>query len=172
MPGLLALDLGLKTGWAFHPDGRDRGARMRHGVWILGTNMADPEPCWAAVADAISDAHGVFAFDRLAIEAPLPGFKIKNATFATLAMGLATMARVVAWRRELTPTQVVNVQSVRLKMTGNGHATERDIFAWVRTRGYEVTTDHEADALLLAHFVIAPVQSAWPAMLPPSRRHP
>jgi Holliday junction resolvasome RuvABC endonuclease subunit len=167
---LLALDLSTRSGWAFHPGGiQQLSARMLFGTWDLDGSMGDPEPCWASLVDVVNDAWRVHKFERVAVEAPLPATSQTRQQFAVLAMGLASMVRVFCWRRSIQ-CDLFNASTVRKAILGHGFPKKPEIVGWCRARGYDVVDDNAADALVLAHYVVAPSGRAWPPQMKPTMR--
>lgn len=142
----LALDLNTKTGWAAGFVGQPKPRSW--GVW----DLAGPWPVagkGAALADFLSDAITFWKPGLVIFEAPLIAGKQSSHQTAYTTMGLAFMAEVVCFRRNIRVLQA-NVQTVRSRVLGQGRGmSKQEIIAWVRRRDIDVTDDNAADAIVL-----------------------
>ena len=102
--GIMALHLGLVTGWGYGalPDIPD------HGAWRLANNTkADPGEIGAAFFDALADIVRVERPAVIIITAPLTEAHDQDSALAAVTViGLTMRCRVYAYRRSLPVTVV------------------------------------------------------------------
>jgi Holliday junction resolvasome RuvABC endonuclease subunit len=89
----------------------------------------------AALADWLADRITLFDPALVGIEAAIPHHKSINA--GAIALGLAMMAKVICWRREVRLIEC-NVNRVRSRTVGRGNATKDDVVAWCGSQGWSV----------------------------------
>lgn len=136
---ILALDIAIKTGWAFWNDAEKR---VRYGLWHLRSNGAEEV---LNLQDRILTAHEHWHVDLIACE--------------DAAMGSKNF-RIGVWHGELrgvTRLMAVNIgakfqtiapSSLKKFATGNGHAKKPQMMAACKTLlGIETDDDNIADAL-------------------------
>jgi crossover junction endodeoxyribonuclease RuvC len=150
---VLALDLSTKTGWCVGAP----GSKPAFGRWLLGSSSATPAAPWCGLLDCLADAVVVHRPTRIDVEAPLPATSQKSQDIARLLIGLADMAQIFCFRREL-PHAEHNAATVRRVVLGAGHgrAPKSEIIGWCRARGFDVIDDNAADAIVLWHYVTRP----------------
>lgn len=142
-PTILALDLGTKTGWAigdsegFHSGFMDfstkrfEGGGMRYvrfGKWL------------AEEVDNVSEVY----FEEV---------RRHIGTSAAHAYG-GFMATLTSWCEENNiPYQGVPVKVIKKHITGTGNASKQMVVDALKSSGYEVEDDNEADAMALLLYV-------------------
>ncbi len=133
---VLALDPGKVVGWA----------RPGHAGTLDISHCADEGEAIAIfmrwLADELSENRPVY----LAVERPIFARAIRNADFTT---ALARAAHAIAWMHDV-PRHELTADQVRKKVFGKarGH-TDRDRIAKARALGFDLASDHAADAALL-----------------------
>lgn len=150
-PGpLLALDLSTHVGWAFYAD---RVARPIFGTWDA-PRLLDRDNygrLFCAFEDWLLRQFDKRDLDVLAFEAPiLP----KNRTFqktraVRISYGLAEITERVAWRRGVRCIEC-HPMTVKARFAGHGLARKHNMIAAATRLGFDVATEHEADALGVA----------------------
>lgn len=158
--GLLALDLSSSVGWARAP---------RHAVlaWPAdkpGTSLIAslPRPAveWGTLKLGTGEhgargerfrAHLEAELEAggpgyVVIEEAIPSHRSRNRAANEMALGLRMIARSVASRHGAIVREF-NVVSIKAWMTGKVHAKKPEMMAAARALGWEVGSDHEADAL-------------------------
>jgi Holliday junction resolvasome RuvABC endonuclease subunit len=141
--GILALDLGTKTGWAICAPGG-----IHSGVWDL-------KP------DRFSGAGMRFVrLQRLLGQLPKPGRVVFEevrrhvATDAAHAYG-GFMATLTAWCEEQKiPYEGIPVGTIKKFATGKGNADKGMMIAAAMVWGHNPADDNEADALALLHYAM------------------
>ena len=146
MPGILALDLGTRTGWALwvpgHPivhgyadfkPGRFDGAGMRYLRFTRWLNELH-------AGNAFSEVHYEEVRRHIGTDA------------AHVYGGL--MGALQAWCETVrVPYQGVPVGTIKRHATGKGNADKAAMVAAMQALGHPVTDDNEADALALLYCV-------------------
>jgi hypothetical protein len=148
-PVILALDLGLKTGWAvrnrdgaiasgvqeFRP-GRFEGGGM---IWLRFRG-------WLQEINETSGGVGVVVFEEV---------RRHLGTSAAHAFG-GYLAHLTAWAEaNRIPYQGVPVGTIKRHVAGKGNADKRAVIAAVKALGFNPADDNEADALALLHWAMA-----------------
>ncbi|WP_240669483.1 crossover junction endodeoxyribonuclease RuvC [Achromobacter spanius] len=151
--GILALDLGTKTGYA---------VRKRDGKVVHGTQSFAPRKSWTdgqrwlrfqSWLGQLLDLHqvGRIAYEHVSFHAG-----VRDAHCYGAFRALVEMA---ADRRniELVGT---NVQTVKKHWTGKGGADKATMIAQARARGFRPETDNDADALAVLDWAVAQERAA------------
>jgi hypothetical protein len=148
-PVILALDLGLKTGWAvrnrdgaiasgvqeFRP-GRFEGGGM---IWLRFR-------AWLREVDETAGGVGVVVFEDV---------RGHLGTSAGNIYG-CYLAHLTAWAEaNRIPYQGVPVGTIKRHIAGKGNADKWAVIAAVKALGFNPADDNEADALALLHWAIA-----------------
>jgi crossover junction endodeoxyribonuclease RuvC len=148
-PVILALDLGLKTGWAV----RNRDGAIASGVQEFRPGRFDGGGmiwlrfrAWLREIDDTSGGVGVVVFEEVRRHA---------GTAASHAYG-GYLAHLTAWAEaNRIPYQGVPVGTIKRHVTGKGNADKQAVIDAVRNLGFRPADDNEADALALLHWAIA-----------------
>jgi hypothetical protein len=148
-PVILALDLGLKTGWA---------VRNRDGAIASGTHEFRPGRfegggmiwlrfrSWLREVDETAGGVGVVVFEEV---------RRHLGTSAAHAFG-GYLAHLTAWAEaNRIPYQGVPVGTIKRHVAGKGNADKQAVIAAVKALGFNPADDNEADALALLHWAIA-----------------
>jgi Holliday junction resolvasome RuvABC endonuclease subunit len=151
--GILSLDLSLTTGAAY---GR-LGEKPWFGHWYLG-KMAQPGAVYARLEDEIDDAIKMFRPAQIVYEAPFAPQAQTNAQVGKVLLGLCAIVELIACRHDV----VCSHQEVRTARKavlgkspiGGAGKVKPVIMEWARKRGWAVTQDDEADALLLLAYAV------------------
>ncbi len=139
----LALDISLKTGYAF-----DRGGSIQFGTrdfeGLAGNDCRVGQYFGGWVEGLIETVHP----EIIAIERPF----LRHQGPTRLLFGLVWEASIIAYKRGIPVVEYAPV-SIKKFITGNGKAKKPEVIAAVRQKGYKVTNDDEGDAvaLLLLH---------------------
>jgi hypothetical protein len=159
--GILALDLSLKTGWAY---GGVRATAPRVGLWRLNGGLLDMGQAWVDLQNKVEDFAAV-SQPSLIVYA-LPYAKIQ--TTARLGLGLAAHAESSAWRLSIQVREIPE-GTARKGVLGRGGFAERDdqkriikgsarknakaaSMAWCEGKGWPVRDDNESDACVIWEF--------------------
>ncbi len=151
---VLALDLSQSVGWACGA----RGTRPSHGVIRLVAPEGSERQgaIFAACSDAIANLIALHSPDRVVMEAPLPAQAQTHAHTAEQQFGLAAVARLICYRRQLrirsvTPDTARYSVLKRARFGGRDQA-KAAVMSWCRAQGLNPATDDAGDALIiLAH---------------------
>lgn len=143
---ILALDLSTKTGWAL---GRPF-ERPMHGVWELG-KMSNLGRVFSCLAAKLEDAIAVHQPDACIFEAPLPQQKRDTQQIARLLIGLAAVAEMIAFEREI-PIAEQFPGEVRKLVLGTAAVDKTYIVNWCRGQGWNPADDNDSDALVLLRY--------------------
>lgn len=143
---VLALDLSLHVGFAV---GLDREKPV-HGVWELGRTSALGR-CFSCLAQEIEAAIVAHCIDAIIIEAPLPQQRRDTQQTARLLIGLAAVAEMIAYEREVPITEAFPNEA-RQMVLGTARVTKDGIISWCRSQGWAPISDDDADALLLLRY--------------------
>src|SRR5512134_3901234 len=150
-PVVLALDLGLKTGWA---------VRSRDGAIASGTQEFRPGRfdgggmiwlrfrfrSWLQEVDETSGGIGVVVFEEVVAHRGV----VASHCYAGF------LAHLTAWCEvNRIPYQGVPVGTIKRHVTGKGNADKQAVIEAVRKLGFAPADDNEADALALLHWAIA-----------------
>lgn len=144
--GVLALDLSLRTGWAY---GHDHAAPV-HGVWVLG-KTADLGAVFSGLAGELQDAIAVLAPSVVLMEAPLPPQAQTAAISARLQFGLAAVTEMICHEAGV-PCEEERAQTVRKLVLGHSRVEKQDIMDWCGAEGYRPAEHNDGDALVLLRY--------------------
>lgn len=138
---LLALDLGTKTGFATHTKGG-----ITSGVQVFSNNRFS------------GGGMRYLKFEKWLNEMPRPDQVIfeevrrHRGTDAAHVYG-GLMAVLTKWcEANNIPYAGVPVGTIKRSFTGNGNANKEKMIDEAKKRGFNPTTDDEADALALLHY--------------------
>lgn len=146
--GILALDLGARTGWAM---------RHRDGRFQYGTQDFRPKPSWPAgqkwqrfrswLSQAITQRGAtLIAYEdvrrHLGVDA------------AHAYGGYLAMLEMVADQHNVTLV-AVGVGTIKKHWTGKGNAKKDEMIAEAKRRGFHPDTDNAADALAILSWAVA-----------------
>jgi Holliday junction resolvasome RuvABC endonuclease subunit len=153
MPGVLALDLATKFGWAFGSGGE----HPRSGSVALPI-YRPRDARFAAYSDWLADAITTFEPSRIVYEAPqvTNGGTLNATTMETarFLFGVCAITDLVAWRRDV-PCFDVHLSSVRKHFCNSGHAKKREVIRVCHLRGWSPADDNEADALAIWDYALS-----------------
>lgn len=152
MNNILALDLGVRTGWAREAQGViDSGTEIFEredggtGERFFKFNEFLREKCLDGSSPQVA------VLDRVVYETPLGRFA-KSQAQVYLTIGFATRIQEFCWRHSLT-YNAIPIMTLKKFMTGSGSAGKPEMMKaaseWV---GFEVTCDDRADALALLKY--------------------
>lgn len=146
--GVLALHLGLRTGWCFG----STGTEPKYGTWRLSEGM-DHGEVGAAFLDVLSDHRKIMRPAVIAITSGLTdATDAESAQLAVIQIGLAFSARVYAWRRSIEMA-IVNPDVVRDHYLPPGRAPiDERVSSWCRGRRADPKHASAAHALMLWHY--------------------
>jgi len=158
MGAVLALDLGLSTGWALRlPDGRlshgrvsfARGGHERDGAQFLRFRawLMEQRGRVTAAGAEIS----LVLFEDVNFIAPKAGYRAAHTWGAFWG---AVLAWCIHHNIEYRP---VHVSTLKKAATGNHKAKKRLVIAAVQAAGFPVVNDDEADALALMLWLAPPM---------------
>lgn len=145
---ILALDLGTTTGWAI----RSASDPITHGFITFrpqrfeggGMRYLRFKRWLSELSVSAIEIHEVY-FEEVRRHAGVDAAHVYGGLMATLT----------TWcEHHNIPYQGVPVGTIKKHATGKGNAGKEDVIAAIRTRGYPVTDDNEADALALLHWAI------------------
>ena len=145
---ILALDLGTTTGWAI----RAASDPITHGFITFRPQRFEGGGMrylrfkrWLSELSASAVAIHEVYFEEARRHAGVDAAHVYGGLMATLT----------TWcEHHNIPYQGVPVGTIKKHATGKGNASKEDMIAAIRTRGYPVTDDNEADALALLHWAI------------------
>lgn len=151
MSGILALDLGTRTGWAYAlPGGAPAHAHVR-----LPNDRGDGA-FFSAFRRFLLDHITVHAPRLIVYEAPLITGSATSVQTVFRLFGLAAHTVEIAHIREVRCERANNA-SVKKFLTDNGRAKKPEVMDAIRARGWEPDGDDEADALA----VLLWAESKW-----------
>lgn len=140
---VLALDLGLKTGYAI----AENGKITKSGVWKLhGKQLGS---FINNFRDQLSNLHldesyTIYYEDVVA-------HKGTRAAHIYGALKFTLLARAIRYNMH-EQVHPVGVKVIKKFITGNGNATKYDVIGAVRSQGFNPQDDNEADAIALAMY--------------------
>ena len=166
---VMALDLGVKTGWAclqghgtivsgtqeFQLNKRTEGAGMR----FLRFNQ------W------LGTMHNIAAFERVAFEE----IKQRQQSVAAANAYGGFLAHLTAWcELNKVPYEGLLPSEIKKHATGKGNAKKDAMIAAMRVKGHQLAgdADNEADALALLYYVIEHATPSTPNFRPAPDREP
>ncbi len=145
---ILALDLGTTTGWALrHRDESITSASQSFrpqrfeggGMRFLRFKR------WLSELNALSGEIHALYFEEVRRHSAVDAAHVYGGLMATLT----------AWCEHQNISYLgVPVATIKKHATGKGNAGKEDVIAAMRSRGFAVTDDNEADALALLHWAI------------------
>ena len=154
---ILALDISLNTGWALGAAGCNAfGTRVFSGLNGDDIRVGRRFKAWV---DSMLDEHKP---EALALERPF--YKHRGPSF--LLIGLNWEAQRSAEERGIARVEY-SVQSIKSHLAGDARADKPAMVKAARLRGYNVGTDHEADAigiLLLHQHKTRPIDEPAPTL--------
>ena len=156
MTSILALDCSTHVGHAYFAD---VGAKPRLGTWKApkSWSMEDYGKRFHAFHNWLTDMLTTFNPDVLAFEAPVmvrgPNANTTEHILRTL-IGLVSVAELIADLRGIRCFEV-NVATAKKELSGDGRAKKDDMVIAATRLGYDVSNDHEADAIAVALVVFA-----------------
>lgn len=141
---VLALDLATNTGWAI----RLRDGTIKSGHYnIRATGGASKAQRWVNFRLFLSD---MIAENDVHIIA----FEDVKRHVSTLSAhtygGLIAITEMTAQTRNI-PVNGLGVGTIKKHWTGKGNAKKEDMIATARAKGFDVSSDDEADALAILH---------------------
>ena len=136
---VLALDLGLTVGWAC---GEDDAIPRCGSVKPKGQHLGELA---ASYGDWFARMLSAEQPNEIALEGGTPVQTIKSPDIAEKMLGVLTMTRVIAFRRNI-PCVLTNVLTIRKFVVGTGRADDRQIMRAVVELGCRPTDSHAADA--------------------------
>jgi Holliday junction resolvasome RuvABC endonuclease subunit len=149
----LALDLGLKTGWAIQLTDGTIASGVQEFKVNRGTN-----PDWRFVQFrawliALLNDHQV---DYVAYEQA----HMREGHATDILVGFTTRVREICVERGSTPYLAVHSATIKLASTGSGRADKGVMMAAARTKypGIDIIDDNHADALCLLEYVRAQLE--------------
>lgn len=142
MQRILTIDPGANCGWA---------VRTRPNRVMFGTEDFTK---YAGVDGRVHDYfyrwfEGFLATvqpERVVIEAAI--FRGANSEYL---YGFANIITMLCYRRSI-PLEKVAISTAKKHITGKGDADKSRVMKCIRDLGYDIETDHEADALAILHF--------------------
>jgi Holliday junction resolvasome RuvABC endonuclease subunit len=146
-PGVFALDLSSRTGWAF---GHIEDDRPRSGVWVL-PGLSDLGRTYAAFENMLLDAIDVHRPDVVVVEAAIAGGRSggTNQSVTEQQIGLLAHARSACYRHDIRLVTKA-ASSMRKEVIGTGRFPEgqakKMIMRWLHERGFSFSDDNAADA--------------------------
>ncbi|AZY49603.1 hypothetical protein [Bordetella avium] len=156
--GILALDLGTKTGYAL---------RRRDGRIVHGTESFQPRASWSAgqkwaryrawLTAIIRDHNVQQVAYELVIRHEAKGRPLWDAAHAYGAFQAITF--MVCDGFNIEPVGV-NLATVKKSYTGSGLAKKKDMVAEAERRGFRPETDNDADALAILDWAVARERAA------------
>jgi Holliday junction resolvasome RuvABC endonuclease subunit len=141
---LLALDLSTNVGWAFFAQ---RGASPVMSTWRApfaraenyGLRFYEFELWLELLLDRYQP-------DVVAFEAPILPRNPGKAHAARLSYGFAASTERIAYQRKLRCIECHNA-TVKVRLAGSGKAKKKQMMAAAIRQGYDIETEHEADAI-------------------------
>jgi Holliday junction resolvasome RuvABC endonuclease subunit len=149
MTGILALDLGTTTGFAYTPG--DGGLTIV-GTWSFkNTRYEGGGSRFLRFRRQLEQAHGAMKFERVFFEE----VRRHIGTDAAHVYG-GLLAILTAFCEEKgIAYEGVPVGTIKKFWTGKGNAPKDEMIRVARERGHSVDNDNEADALALLHWALA-----------------
>lgn len=159
MVRLLALDLSTNVGWALFACRDDAAPLMAtwHAPKVQADNYGLRFHEFELWLELLLDRFkpGVVAF-----EAPIMPRSMLRQHAARLSYGFAAETERIAYKRELRCIEC-HFSTVKVRLSGSGKTKKRGMISAAIRRGYDVETEHEADAIgvgLVAYDHIDPPQ--------------
>lgn len=144
MTGILALDLGTRTGWAY---AMTTGAIIS-GVWSFKPGKFDGGGMrFLRFTETLEKFHDMAPIQAVFYE----GVRAHRGVDAAHCFG-GLMATLQAWcEARQIPYDGVGVGEIKRFWTGKGNAPKEAMIAEAIRRGFTVEDDNQADALALLH---------------------
>lgn len=170
--GVLALDLATRTGWAHAgPESVPDWPRSKP---FSGSVLVPPEPRpavlfgtvvtgkpgtshghrHAALGSWLEEIAGRLRFSLVVIEQPMPAKFSRNLAATEIALGFRAVVQAFAFRRDLAFAEVPIV-SAKAWFGSRMSKDKRPMIATAQSLGWQVGTDHEADALAILDLTLA-----------------
>lgn len=171
--GVLALDLASKTGWAFAPPSSVVGWPGTRPFADVGLVAADPRPPAsfgtivtgrpgsshgeraAALDEWLEAMHERSRLGLVVVEQPMPAKFSKNMAATEIAIGLRMIVQAFCARRGIAGPWEVPIISAKSWFGSKLQKDKRPMIATAKSLGWDVGTDHEADALAILDLVLA-----------------
>jgi Holliday junction resolvasome RuvABC endonuclease subunit len=175
--GVLSLDLATRTGWAFAPASAVPGWPRSQPFSAFALIPAEPRPAvrfGTLVTSRAGSAHGeraavlgdwLAAFQResdpgvIVIEQPMPAKFSKNLAATQIAIGLSMVVQSHAHRHGCSFRQVPIV-SAKKWFGSKLQKNKAPMIECARRLGWQVQSDHEADALAILDLTLARAAAA------------
>ncbi len=165
MAGILTLDTGMTTGWAFMA----RPFTFTHGIWKLPGSQK--EPGWALL-DLEERLETIVAKSKPSLivkeAAILPtDFKTTHGKYAmsapqrVLMYGLHGVVEMIGCRHGIKVTEI-EPRTLKKQFAGNGNATKEDMVFACTLVGQPVVDHNEADAIALLVVTARKRVPRWP----------
>lgn len=146
--GILALDLGTHTGWAYRSD----DGQITHGVIYFKPNRFEGGGMrylrfkeWLTEIRELQGNLSALYFEEV---------RGHKGTDAAHVYG-GFLATLTAWcEAEQVPYEGVPVGVIKRYITGRGNASKLTVMGSVNRLGHRVTDDNEADAIALLYWVL------------------
>lgn len=148
MPVLCFLDLATKTGWACGSSAGD----PHFGTHVLPSTGEDIGRFVVAFDTFLNDLIAFYKPDYVAFEAPIHGGARTGFGTARKLLALASHTEFVCRKRSVR-CEEAHLMTVKKQFAGSGRADKQDMIHIAKRYGWNVKSDHEADAL--AGFVLA-----------------
>ena len=147
--GILALDVALRTGWAFSVPGQP----ALHGVWRLDSVRGSIGAACAALVERLANAITDHQPALLVFEQPITPFR-RSAATTRLLMSLCGAVETTAYLRDLT-VQEIHPRTWKAKILGSPNAGKPEVMAWAHEAGHLPADDNAADALAILAYAHA-----------------
>lgn len=138
---LLCLDLATSLGWC----AGDLDARPVFGTHRLPSTGQDVGRFLVAYDEWLRDCITLHDPARVVFEAPIIWSGKTAKDTARKLFGLASHTEFVCTQRSVRCSEG-NLASVKKHLTGHGRASKDEMIAAARARGFDIRTEHEADA--------------------------
>ena len=155
--GVLALDLGTKTGWAYG----ERDIPVESGVMSFAVRRFDGGGMrYLRFRRWLESRWGDTPLSAIYFEAVR---RHLGCDAAHVYGGM--LAVVTAWAEDRgVPYGGLGVGAIKKHATGHGNASKDEMIAAMRAKGHHPADDNEADALAILHYYVPCLQA------PPARR--
>jgi Holliday junction resolvasome RuvABC endonuclease subunit len=145
---ILALDLGLKTGWAI----RLTDGTIATGVEEFKVNRGT-SPDWRFIKfrSWLIALMGDHLIDFVAFEQA----HLRGGAATDILVGFTTIVKMCCVDKGNVPHLAVHSGTIKLHATGHGNAQKEDMIAAARLKypGIDIIDDNQADALMLLEYV-------------------
>lgn len=144
MTGILALDLGTATGWAWQA----AVPPIQHGVWVL-----KPSRFEGGGMRFLKFRNRLREFETAGLDQVVFEEVRRHAGTDAAHVYGGLMATLTTWCEEQKiPYSAVPVGTIKRFWTGKGNADKGLMIAEAMRRGFKVADDNEADAIALLHY--------------------